>query len=639
MKKLSSLLVILFISGQALYAQTYDEAHRAGVKAFNARDYKTAIAKFKQAVQYNGRKEITWYYTGMSFASMRQYPQSIIAFKKIASINPKYNPYYLLEMSRVYLAMNKFSDAKRTLETFLDKYPNTSKNTRNRHLAKNMLEYATESPKLRAKGNVMAEPVLLRQMNSQFNDYTPRVNPMGDRMYFTSVRMGGFDYLADSTDRSNWGEDVYVSKFENNSWNEPELLPEPINSMKADFGSAFTGDGQTMVYVRCLGEESIGSCDLYITYLFGTIWTEPVNMGNVVNTKEWESQPTIGSDGNTIIFATDRKDGYGGTDLYMTQKNHLGEYGIPQNLGSTVNTPMNESSPYLASDGKTLYFASDGHPGMGGVDVFYTLFENGKWSAPINLGAPLNSPGEDKDFTISASGQGYFASSRLDRDNYEIFQIELPDYLKPKPSIVVQGVVSDAGSSAPLGALVLIEDIETGELIAVNKSNSESGEYLVVLPVGRNYGVTASSEGYFFYSQSFELPKDTTYLEITNNIQLEPIKKGTKVVLNNIFFETGKAELKPISYVELNKGVKLLEENPTMVIEIGGHTDDRGSDEANLRLSTARANSVKDYMVLAGIDASRLRAKGYGESTPIADNTTAEGRTTNRRTEFVIVEF
>ena len=259
MKKLGFLLVIIILSGTCgLYAQTYDEAHRAGVKAFNARDYKTAIAKFKQAVQLNGRKEITWYYTGMSFANMKQYAQSIIAFKKITSINPNYNPYYLLEMGRVYLAMNNFGAAQQTLENFLKRYPNTSKSTRNRHLAKTMLEYATKSPELRAKGNTMSAPVVLRQVNSQFNDYTPRVNPKGDRLYFTSVRMGGFDYLADSSDRSNWGEDVYVSNFVNNQWQEPELLPEPINSLKADFGSAFTGDGQQMVYVRCLGEESVG---------------------------------------------------------------------------------------------------------------------------------------------------------------------------------------------------------------------------------------------------------------------------------------------------------------------------------------------------------------------------------------------
>ncbi|MFT5570344.1 MAG: outer membrane protein OmpA-like peptidoglycan-associated protein, partial [Cyclobacteriaceae bacterium] len=173
----------------------------------------------------------------------------------------------------------------------------------------------------------------------------------------------------------------------------------------------------------------------------------------------------------------------------------------------------------------------------------------------------------------------------------------------------------------------------------VNKSNSSSGEYLVVLPAGRDYSMSATSKGFFFYSQSFELPADTTYAEISLNIMLEPIEKGTKVVLNNIFFESGRAELKPISYVELNKAVDLLEDNPSMIIEIGGHTDDVGSETLNQQLSQKRAQAVVDYMILAGIEKTRLQAKGFGETQPIADNTTSDGKAKNRRTEFEIVEF
>jgi len=633
------LTITFFLSLPDLNAQSYDAAFKAGVKSFNKRDYSGAITKFKEALKYNNRSEIAWYYTGMAFKSLERFEAAALSFQKIEGINPDYNPWFYLEAGNAYIKVNKFPQAQRIIEKFLVKYPKESKNTLNEHVGKNRLNYAIKSPELRAQPNTMSEPVPVANLNSISNDYTPQVNPLGTRLYFTSVRRGGFDFMADSSKVNDFGEDVYVSNLIDDKWSTPGVLPAPINSSKADFGSAFTSDGQTMVYVRCSDKESVGSCDLYITNLDGTVWSEPVNMGNVVNSEEWESQPTINSDGTRIIFSSTRAGGYGGSDLYMVEKNHLGDWGIPQNLGSIVNTPLNETSPYIASDNKTLYYASDGHPGFGGSDVFYTLFDNGKWSIPINLGAPLNSPGEDKDFSISAHGMGYFASSRLDENNYDIFQIELPEYLRPKPSVVVQGIVSNSETSAPLDALVLVEDLETGELIAINKSNSTTGDYLVVLPVGRNYSVSATRDGYFFYSQSFELPKDTTYQEIKKDILLEPIKKGTKVVLNNIFFETGKAELKPISYVELNKAVKLLEDNATMVVEIGGHTDSRGSDAANLSLSQARAKSVQSYLELAGIESSRLRSKGYGETVPIADNETAEGRTANRRTEFVIVEF
>ncbi|MEP2023966.1 MAG: OmpA family protein [Reichenbachiella sp.] len=619
-------------------AQNYAEAFKEGGKYFKHSRYDEAIEKFNEALKYNSRSDKAWFYLAMSFKRNNQPEQSSIAFEKLRAVNPDYNPAQYFEGGEVFIELNRLSRAERYYEKFLEQYPDTPKNTLKRHEAKNRLVYAQKSSEIRDQPNTTSDPSLVTQLNSTSNDYAPQVNPMGTRLYFTSVRQGGFDNIQDSSRANHYGEDIYVSNLKNDAWSMPVMLPEPINSINDDFGSAFTGDGQTMVYVRCGGKESVGNCDLYITTLDGTKWSEPVNMGNVVNSEDWESQPTISSDGTRIIFTSSRDGGYGGADLYMTELNHLGDWGIPQNLGSTINTPLSDNSPFLAADGKTLYYATSGHPGYGGADIFYSVFENGKWAKPINLGAPINSSGEDKNFSISGSGEAYFSSSR-NGDNYNIYETELPDYLKPKPTAVIEGIVANASTAAPLGALVMIEDIDTGELIAINKSNSESGEYLVVLPAGRNYSVSASKDGYFFYSQSFDLPKDTTYQEITKNIDLEPIEKGTKVVLNNIFFESGRAELKPISYVELNKAVELMQQNGTMVIEVGGHTDNLGSEETNQRLSQARAAAVVKYLVLAGIEETRLQAKGYGESIPLEDNSTAEGRKANRRTEFVIVEF
>lgn len=623
----------------SLYAQGPREAFVNGTKALNQGNFDKAIRDFKEAVNLQNNYQDAWYYLGITLNYTRQWEDAVYSFGKLKALNPNYNANFYFEAAKALIELNKMEDAQNAAIAYLEKTPNTPKNQLARHQGLYRLAYASESPKVRSGEKSMSDPVVLSSINSPSGDYMPQVSPTGTRLYFTSVRQGGFDNLDDSTRMLDFGEDIYFSVLKDNSWSDPQLLPEPINSMGDDFGSAFTGDGQLMVYVRCGDKESIGNCDLYITQLVGTTWSEPMNMGNVVNSDNWDSQPTISSDGNRIIFTSARTGGYGGSDLYMAEKNQLGEWGIPQNLGGTVNTPFNENSPYLAPDGKTLYYASNGHPGFGGMDIFYCLFENGKWSTPINLGAPLNSEGDDTNFSISAEGMGYFSSSRLDGDDYEIFTIELPDHLKPKPTVVVQGIVSNFKTQAPLEAVVLIEDINSGELISVNKSNSSSGEYLVVLPAGRDYSVSASSKGFFFYSQSFELPKDTSYQEITLNISLEPIEKGTKVVLNNIFFESGRAELKPISYVELNKAADLLKDNATMIIEIGGHTDNLGSDDLNLALSQKRADAVMEYLKLAGIEEARLKAKGYGETQPIADNSTDDGRAKNRRTEFEIVEF
>ncbi len=247
--------------------------------------------------------------------------------------------------------------------------------------------------------------------------------------------------------------------------------------------------------------------------------------------------------------------------------------------------------------------------------------------------------GLEATFTFSASGEGtYFASDGGGAGKLDIYSVELPEELKPKPSVVLSGVVRNAKDESLIGAWVLVEDIQTGELIATAKSNSESGEYLVVLPSGRDYSVSANKEGFFFYSNKFEVPESAKYEEIKKDIKLEPIEKGARVVLNNIFFETVSAVLTQESYIELSKAVDLLNANKKMIVEVGGHTDNVGSDEANLKLSHDRAKSVRDYMVKAGIASERLQAKGYGETQPVADNETEDGRKANKRTEFVILE-
>lgn len=638
--KISYLVIFILISSSTAIAQDNAGAlYREAIKALNLNDSKTAIDKFQAAIKVNPQYKDAWYYLGLTYMREEMYKEAIFSLRGLEKISPSYNTSFYYEIVKAYIETDQLTNAGFYAKKYVGRINKGPKGTRALHLAKNRLIYSSESIKLRKEPNSTSDPALVSVVNSTSGDYMPQVSPTGTRLYFTSVRKGGFDFQNENSKPNEWGEDLYFSNLNNGVWSDPELLPEPLNSMGNDFGSAFTGDGQMMVYVKCSENSGVGSCDLFITELNGTEWTKPVNMGNVVNSENWESQPTISSDGNRIIFSSTRKGGYGGADLYLSEKNHLGDWGIPQNLGSTINTPLSDGSPYLAPDGKTLYYSTAGHPGFGGNDIFYSVFENAKWSRPENLGTPINSRGDDTNFSISASGLGYMASSRLDENNFELYEVELPDHLKPKPTAVVQGLVMDAETSETLEALVLVEDLETGELLAVNKSNSESGEYLVVLPAGRNYSVSASSEGYFFYSQSFELPKDTSYQEIVKDLNLEPIKKGAKVVLNNIFFEVGRAELKPISYVELNKAVKLLEENPTMIIEIGGHTDSQGTDANNLALSTKRAQAVVDYMVLAGLDSGKIQAKGYGETVPIADNTTKDGRAANRRTEFQIVGF
>lgn len=622
-------------------SQKAKDYYEKGKKSYDDNNYIDAIQNLKEAIDLEENYADAWYTLGGAYYYSNKYNEALEAYAKLEKIDANHWAWYLYLKGESYRYLNRYDEAIVTYQQFMERFPKTSDRTIYHHQAKFRIDYIKGQQELIKQGNTMPDPVNLGiSVNSISDEYSPQIDPTGKRLYFTSQRQGKFSAKTPK-EKNNYGEDVYFVERQGTTWGSPVLLPEPINSYNNDFGSTFSGDGQTMVYVRCGDKDGVGNCDLFITQLNGENWSDPVNIGGVVNSKKWDSQPCISADGTKIIFASDREGGYGNADLYLIEKNRFGDWGVPQNLGTLINTPWTEKSPYLAPDGKTLYFCSNGLPGFGGADLFKSTLENNKWSMPVNLGKPINSEGDDNYFTISASGeQAYFASTREGGQGmYDLYQIEIPESLRPQPSVIVSGIVTDAKNQEKISAWVLVEDLNTGELIATNKSNSKTGEYLIVLPAGRNYSVSANKEGYFFYSQSFDVAKDAKYQELKKDIVLKPIEKGTKVVMNNIFFETGKAELKSESYLELAKAVELMKTNKSMTIEVGGHTDNVGSDETNMKLSHERAKSVMDFMVKAGIDLTRIQAKGYGETQPVASNDTEEGRRTNRRTEFIILSF
>ena len=620
-------------------------AYDQGKALYDKSNYSEAIPFFEEALSVKPDHEDALYCLGLSYRYTSQYQKAIDCLTKLDQLNPNYWAWFYYEMGVAYEALDQLDKAVPMYDLFLQKFPKDATRTIWHHQAKSKRNYCLKSPEVRSRALTMEQPVNLGEpVNTKWGDYSPQSNPNGKVINFTSKRKDAYSANQNESywnEKDGWDEDVYKIEKNGTSWTQPAQLPEPINSHDNDFGTSFSGDGQNMVYVACNRDDGVGSCDLYTLTLEGETWSNPVNMGNVVNSKEWDSQPTMSADGTTIIFSSDREGGAGNADLYITTKNRFGDWGAASNLGSVINTPYTEKSPFLSPDGKTLYFTSDGHPGHGGLDLFISVNENGKWSEPINLGKPLNSENDDAYFTIGGSGEvGYFSSSRKGGfGDLDLYSIKIPEAMRPKPTVIVEGVVTNAKTKEVVGAYVMVEDINTGELIAVNKSNSASGKYLIVLPAGKTYSVSANKEGFFFHSERFDVPETSSYQEIKKDIALKPIEKGAKVVLNNIFFETGKATLSKESRVELNRAVDLMKVNPTMVIEVGGHTDNVGEDASNMKLSHDRAKSVRDFLVNAGIASNRVQSKGYGESNPVATNDTDDGRKANRRTEFVILEF
>lgn len=435
-------------------------------------------------------------------------------------------------------------------------------------------------------------------------------------------------------------EDLYYSTKSGSQWQPRVALGAPVKTGYNEGAQCISPDGKYLLYTMCDADFGMGSCDLYWAKRIGDRWSRPRNFGAPVNSSAWESQPTIASDGQTIYFASSRPGGFGGMDIWMTTMTAEGEFTIPVNLGSAINTPGDDAAPFIHSDGRTLYFASNGRVGMGGYDLYYsTLRPDGSWSEPKNLGYPINSPADEINIFINAAGtMAYIAS---DKDGgfggLDLYSFELDDKLRPNPVTYIKGHVRDAFTGNPLAARIEMIDLTTKQLLSSTTSDQQTGSYLACVHTGGNILLNVSHPDYPFYSENFQLERSYTELSpYLKDIQLQPTDVGTVVTLKNVFFDFDRSELKPESFVELDKLADYLKTN-TIRIEIGGHTDDQGTDEYNDRLSESRAKSVYDYLIAKGISADRLQYKGYGKRVPVASNDTDDGRAANRRTEFKIV--
>ena len=443
-------------------------------------------------------------------------------------------------------------------------------------------------------------------------------------------------------------EDFYVSHREaDGQWSNRESLPGEINTSGNEGAQTLSADGNWMFFTACGRPDGRGSCDIYFSQKTDRGWSEPVNLGTPVNTPHWESQPSFSSDGRTLLFVSNRPGGRGGKDIWQATLQGFRNDGTPIfgdviNLGPNINTPKDENSPFLHHDNNTLYFASDGWPGMGGMDLFFSRRNvNGEWRSPVNLGYPINTPGDEIGLVINARGnRAYFSSDGRDAANMSknIYSFNLPAPLRPEPVLYVKGRVFDAETGETLPADFELKDLSSGRVVVTTQSNKFSGEFLVCLPLGGRYAFKADHPGYMFYSGHFNLHKDHSLdRPYQLDIGLQPIRQGVKMTLENIFFETNSFELQAQSKIELDGLVKFLNDNMDVRILIGGHTDNIGQAAYNQRLSESRAESVFKYLVSQGINMNRLQYKGFGMNLPIADNATEDGRAKNRRTEITVL--
>ena len=572
------------------------------------------------------------------YQSKKQTQEAINEYVKAITINPGYNLSNFYNIAMLEISIGKYEDAKKDFERFLKK-PNInpdSKETAERNL--DNCNFAIEAMKHPVPFNPknMGEAI-----NSNLDEYFPAIT--ADDQTFIYTRNNRNEQVA-------LQEDFLVSKKVNGEWSPAVLIGNGINTSGNEGAPALSADGELLFFVACQdspdgsytgGRKGFGSCDIFYSQKVGNAWSKPYNLGPNINTKNFESQPSFSADGKTLYFVSNRAGGFGGADIYFSTLREDGSWGIPVNIGNKINTPGKEESVFIHPDGKTLYFSSNGHVGMGGLDIYMSRKdEKGNWGAPVNLGYPINTFVDDNSLLINGNGDiAYFASNRPGGiGGLDMYQFELYEAARPSKINYVKGKVFDAKTKVPLGAHFELIDLETSKTMIISDANSGNGEFLVTLPIDKNYALNVSQPGYLFYSENFSLKGlSDNSKPYTLDIPLQPIDTGNVVELKNIFFETAKFDLKPESKAELNKLVSFLVLNKTMRIELSGHTDNVGDKKSNQLLSQNRAKSVYDYLILNGIDAKRLSFKGYGDTRPKVKNDSDSNRALNRRTEFKVI--
>lgn len=477
------------------------------------------------------------------------------------------------------------------------------------------------------------------QINSKEDDTMPYLTADDQTLLFVSRRSnstGGF-----SRTLKGYPEDFYMSKKVNGEWQAAENIGPPINTVRNEGGPCLTQDGRTLYFTVCNKEDGLGNCDLYRSFWEGDNWSEPENLGPEVNSEAWDSQPCLSHDGRFLYFASNRKRGKGGSDIWFCELKN-GKWSPAQNLGEPINTKGDEDAPFLHADGVSLYFASDYHNGFGNADLFVSYsYAEGKWSDPKNLGYPINTEAEEGYIFVNSKGTlGYINSRRKDgMGKNDLFEFILDEDIRPKQATFLRGLTRDSITRAPVQARIHLVDVERNDTVRTLYSGRGDGKFLMSLPLEREYAAFVEAPRYLFASKNFYLKSlgEEIYFDLT--IDLTPVRPGKQVRLDNIFFEFESYELKPESEPELRFLHTFLQRNPRLNIEIQGHTDNVGSDDFNLTLSQQRADAVRDYLIKKGIDPERVTSRGYGETSPEVPNDSKENRKRNRRTAFKILEM
>ncbi|MFM2359856.1 MAG: hypothetical protein RLY16_1849 [Bacteroidota bacterium] len=602
-----------------IYGQAYEQAQEG--------NYQLAIQLVNKSITYDAKFVDAYLTRAGIYANEKKYDSSVIDFETALQLDSIYAESYRLPYSISLAGLGKFEEALKAITQFMANPQLNQQSIRAGKYRKAVYEFAVNYQQQHPSGSYEFKPTNMGDsVNSEFSEYYPSLTIDGKQLIFTRRIKDDEDFFESSRDAQGW------------KGNHP--LTGKVNTNFNEGAQNISQDGNWIVFTGCNYPEGMGSCDLYISYRTNNGWTEAVNLGAVVNSEYWESAPSLSPDKQHLYFSSNRPGGYGGKDIWVSHRNEKGKWGTPQNLGPIVNTNQDESCPFMHADHQTLFFNSNGHMGYGSTDLYFTRQSgDSAWTAPMNLGYPINTIDDEGSLIVSADATtAFYASERSDsRGALDLYSFELRPDMRPSPTRWVQGRVYDIKTGKGLPSSVELTDMNTRKLVS-RVATDEDGNYLTTLPVGHQYVFNVNRRGYLFFSSNYTLSNNNNDSFFTADIPLQPIEPGAAIVLKNVFFETNKTVLSAASQIELNSVIQLMNDNPQLKILLTGHTDNVGKASDNLLLSEGRAKAVIQYLLSSGtISKERLTAKGMGATKPISDNTTEEGKAKNRRTELTVI--
>lgn len=610
---------------------------------------RSALQKYEQALTYDERFTEAYFMCSEIYRDFGDYEHQFENIQKAVALDSTMYVSGYYHAGVALCNLGRFAEATE----WFDLYKHYAQNKRVKFNVDAWMERAMAAKQLMENPVPFNPRIVSENLQSPYDMYWPSLTLDEREIVVTMlVPRDTSAFRADpllTRNSQNFNEDFFMSRKDpEGNWQKLQPVVS-INTERNEGAQALSADGKWMFFTACGRPDSKGSCDLYFSRRTSDGWTTPVNVGAPVNTQYWESQPCFSADGQTLYFVSNRPSGHGGNDIWQATITGFAANGVPvfgslKNLGDSINTSGDETSPFMHPDGQTIYFSSNGRLGMGGLDIYYSRRDtSGRWQRPVNIGYPINTPQDDNGLVISASGtMAYFSSIKLLGDGTrrrELLCFELPPEARPQPVSYIRGYVYDARTQQPLGAAVELINLANGKRQATALADNRDGTFILNLPSGCNYALLSECKGYLFHSQNFELVEVGTSTEpVILKIPMSPLVAGEKVAMRNVFFDTNSTALKPESYIELDRLVDIMKSNTELRIEIGGHTDNVGTAEYNKRLSDGRAQTTVDYLISKGIDGQRITHKGYGMTQPMADNDTEEGRAMNRRIEAKIVK-